>query len=124
MNDCFFCNCITNKDYALENEYAIARLDDYPVNDGHLEVIPKRHIKTWWETTQEEKNAIFDLLDQAKKIVDEKYHPNGYNIGMNLGEEAGQSIMHLHVHLIPRYKGDVENPRGGVRGIIPTKQNY
>lgn len=70
------------------------------------------------------KKAIFDLLDQAKKIVDEKYHPNGYNIGMNLGEEAGQSIMHLHVHLIPRYKGDVENPRGGVRGIIPTKQNY
>ena len=124
MNDCFFCICITNKDYALENEYAIARFDDYPVNDGHLEVIPKRHIKTWWETTQEEKKAIFDLLDQAKKMADEKYHPNGYNIGMNLGEEAGQSIMHLHVHLIPRYKGDVENPRGGVRGIIPTKQNY
>lgn len=124
MNDCFFCECITNKDYTLENEHAIARFDDYPVNDGHLEIIPKRHIKTWWETTLGEKNAIFDLLDKAKTIVDDKYHPDGYNIGMNLGEEAGQSIMHLHVHLIPRYKGDVENPRGGVRGIIPTKQNY
>lgn len=124
MNDCFFCKCITNKDYTLENEHAIARFDDYPVNDGHLEIIPKRHIKTWWETTLDEKNAIFDLLDKAKTIVDDKYHPDGYNIGMNLGEEAGQSIMHLHVHLIPRYKGDVENPRGGVRGIIPTKQNY
>lgn len=120
----FFCKCITNKDYTLENEHAIARFDDYPVNDGHLEIIPKRHIKTWWETTLDEKNAIFDLLDKAKTIVDDKYHPDGYNIGMNLGEEAGQSIMHLHVHLIPRYKGDVENPRGGVRGIIPTKQNY
>ena len=66
MNDCFFCNCITNKDYALENEYAIARFDDYPVNDGHLEVIPKRHIKTWWETTQEEKKAINEFRRRGR----------------------------------------------------------
>lgn len=124
MKECFFCNCINNKDYLLENNYAIARFDDFPVNNGHLEVIPKRHIKDWWETTKEERIAIFELIDQAKNIIDEKYAPDGYNIGMNLGEYAGQSIMHLHVHLIPRYKGDVESPRGGIRGVIANKQNY
>lgn len=124
MKECFFCNCINNKDYLLENNYAIARFDDFPVNNGHLEVIPKRHIKDWWETTKEERIAIFELIDAAKKIIDEKYAPDGYNIGMNLGEYAGQSIMHLHVHLIPRYKGDVESPRGGIRGVIANKQNY
>lgn len=124
MKNCFFCTSINNKDYTLENDLAIARFDDFPVNPGHLEIIPKRHIKDWWETTQEEKLAIFELLEDAKKLIDEKYHPDAYNIGMNLGEDAGQSIMHLHVHLIPRYKNDVENPRGGVRGIITNKQNY
>ena len=124
MKNCFFCTSINNKDYTLENDLAIARFDDFPVNPGHLEIIPKRHIKDWCETTQEEKLAIFKLLEDAKKLIDEKYHPDAYNIGMNLGEDAGQSIMHLHVHLIPRYKNDVENPRGGVRGIIPNKQNY
>ena len=124
MKNCFFCTSINNKDYTLENDLAIARFDDFPVNPGHLEIIPKRHIKDWWETTQEEKLAIFKLLEDAKKLIDEKYHPDAYNIGMNLGEDAGQSIMHLHVHLIPRYKNDVENPRGGVRGIIPNNQNY
>lgn len=124
MNECFFCQSIKNKDCELENKFAVARFDDFPVNDGHLEVIPKRHIEDWWQTTTEEKLAIFELLEEAKKIIDKKYHPDGYNIGMNLGVAAGQSIMHLHIHLIPRYKGDVENPRGGVRGIIPNKQNY
>lgn len=124
MNDCFFCERITNNDFVLENEFAIARFDDFPVNKGHLEIIPKRHIKDWWETTKEERIAIFDLMDEMKKLVDKNYNPDGYNIGMNLGEAAGQSIMHLHVHLIPGYKGDVENPRGGVRGVIPQKQSY
>ena len=124
MDKCFFCNCIDNNNYEIENELAFARFDDFPVNKGHMEIIPKRHVKDWWEATHEERNAIFDLLDKAKKIIDDKYNPDGYNIGMNLGEKAGQSIMHLHVHLIPRYDGDVPNPRGGVRGIIPDKQNY
>ena len=124
MNECFFCECIKNNNYKLENEYAIARFDDFPVNEGHLEVIPKRHVKDWWGTSLEERIAIFDLLDKAKELIDEKFKPDGYNIGMNLGEKAGQSVMHLHVHLIPRYSGDVPNPRGGVRGVIPEKQNY
>ena len=73
MKECFFCNCINNKDYLLENNYAIARFDDFPVNNGHLEVIPKRHIKDWWETTKEERIAIFELIKKKKKIIDEKY---------------------------------------------------
>ena len=89
-----------------------------------MEIITKRHIKDWWEATAKERLAIFDLLDQAKKLIDDKYKPNAYNIGMNLGKEAGQGIMHLHIHLIPRYRGDVENPLGGVRGIIPDNQTY
>ena len=124
MDECFFCKSIKNHDFALENELAIARFDDFPVNKGHLEVIPKRHVKDWWKATNEERLAIINLLDEAKKLVDDKYNPDAYNIGMNLGEKAGQSIMHLHVHLIPRYDGDVPNPRGGVRGVIPKNQNY
>lgn len=124
MSDCFFCKCLDEKNYELENKYAIARYDDFPVNKGHLEVITKRHIKDWWETTPEEKLAIFELLDKAKEIIESKYNPDGYNIGMNLGESAGQTVMHLHVHLIPRYVGDVANPRGGVRGVIPERKNY
>ena len=84
----------------------------------------KRHVKDFFETTNEERIALFELVDEAKKIIDKKYHPTGYNIGMNCGISAGQSVMHIHVHLIPRYDGDVENPRGGVRGVIPSKQNY
>ena len=102
----------------------MGRFDDFPVNPGHFEVIPKRHVPTIFDTTNEEKLAIFDLINEAKKLIDKKYKPDGYNIGINNGESAGQTVMHLHVHLIPRFKGDVENPRGGIRGIIPEKQNY
>ena len=124
MNNCFFCKCIKNKEFEIENDLAFAIFDGYPVSKGHLLVITKRHIKDWWETTKEERIAIFDLIDETKKLIDNEYHPDGYNIGMNLGIEAGQTIMHLHIHLIPRYKGDISNPRGGVRGIIPEKQKY
>ena len=108
----------------LENKYAFARFDEFPVNEGHVLFMTKRHVKDFFGTTIEEKNAIFELMDKVKEIIDEKYKPNGYNIGINCGETAGQSVMHVHVHLIPRYDGDVENPRGGVRCVIPKKQNY
>ena len=121
MKNCFFCNTDT---YMLENNLAKGRFDDYPVSRGHMEFVTKRCVPTFFDTTIEEKIAIFELIDQAKKMLDEKYHPDGYNIGINCGESAGQSVMHIHVHLIPRYKGDIENPRGGVRGVIPKKQNY
>ncbi len=111
MKDCRFCQMMLGEGvFRLENELAAAFMDGFPVNKGHLLVIPKRHVKDWWGATQEERLAIFELIDEAKEMIDEEYHPDGYNIGMNLGVKAGQSVMHLHVHLIPRYDGDVEDP--------------
>lgn len=125
MEECLFCKWKNEKEkIILENELAFARYDEFAVSKGHILIMTKRHTKDFFSTTQEEKNAIFELLDKAKEIIDEKYNPDGYNIGMNCGVPAGQSVMHVHVHLIPRYDGDVENPRGGIRGVIPQKQNY
>ena len=125
MEECFFCKVKSEKEkIILENKLAFARYDEFPVSNGHMLFMTKRHVKDFFETTMEEKQAIFELIEEGKKIIDEKYNPSGYNIGMNCGKTAGQSIMHIHVHLIPRYNGDVENPRGGVRGVIPKKQNY
>ena len=108
----------------LENDLAKAFYDEFPVNPGHMLFTTKRHVKSYFDTSLEEKIAILELIDKAKVLLDEKYHPDGYNIGINCGESAGQSVMHVHVHLIPRYKGDSSDPKGGVRGIIPSKQKY
>ena len=124
MENCKFCELFNEKKFDLENELAFAFWDANPVSKGHIIIMTKRHVKDFFETTKEEKNAIFQLIDRAKSIIDEKYKPTGYNIGMNCGISAGQTVMHIHVHLIPRYDGDVENPRGGVRGVIPEKQDY
>lgn len=125
MEDCLFCRWKDEKEkIVLENDYAFARFDEFPVNKGHMLFVTKRHVKDFFGTTLEEKKAIFELMEKAKELIDEKYHPDGYNIGMNCGEVAGQTIMHIHDHLIPRYNGDVENPRGGIRGVIPKNQDY
>ncbi len=124
MENCKFCKIFQEKKIDLENELAVAFWDANPVSKGHLLVITKRHVKDFFETTKEERNAMFELIDKAKKIIDEKDKPTGYNIGINCGISAGQTIMHIHIHLIPRYDGDTENPRGGVRGVIPDKRDY
>lgn len=125
MEDCLFCKWKNEKEkIILENEYAFARFDEFAVSKGHLLFMTKRHVKDFFETNLQERQAIFELVDKAKKLIDEEIHPTGYNIGMNCGQSAGQSVMHIHVHLIPRYDGDVENPREGIRGVIPQKQNY
>jgi diadenosine tetraphosphate (Ap4A) HIT family hydrolase len=108
----------------FENELAYAKADKFPVNPGHLLVIPKRHVADFFLTTGEEKIALLSLLDEAKRHLDAKHAPAGYNVGINVGEVAGQTIMHVHLHLIPRYQGDMDNPRGGVRGVIPSRQTY
>lgn len=119
--ECVFCQM---KDYILENELAYAIYDKYPVGKGHMLFIPKRHVKDFFDITKEEREAIFELIDEGKKLLDKKYSPDSYNVGINCGEHAGQTIMHVHVHLIPRYIGDMKDPTGGVRGVIPYKMKY
>jgi diadenosine tetraphosphate (Ap4A) HIT family hydrolase len=118
---CVFCQI---NDSVLENDLAIAFYDKYPVNKGHLLIIPKRHVEQYFGLTDQERSAIDQLLFEGKKMIDEKYQPDGYNIGINCGETAGQTVFHVHVHLIPRFRGDMKDPSGGVRGVIPEKQKY
>jgi diadenosine tetraphosphate (Ap4A) HIT family hydrolase len=108
----------------IENELAYALTDTNPVSLGHCLIVTRRHVAEFFEATTEEKNAIFDLIDEMKLIIDKKHNPDGYNIGVNIGKAAGQSVPHIHIHMMPRYTGDIENPRGGVRGVIPNKQKY
>ncbi|MGC9965450.1 MAG: HIT family protein [Syntrophobacteraceae bacterium] len=108
----------------LENPVAFAVYDTSPVSSGHLLVIPNRHYPSLFESTQEEIDAIFDLLQRGKELLDALYNPDGYNVGVNVGTAAGQSVMHLHVHLIQRFFGDAEDPVYGVRGVIPARQKY
>ena len=108
-----------------ENELCYARKDGFPVTEFHTLISPKRHIANYFDLYQPEINAIHQMMEKIKKEVEERDDSvTGFNIGVNAGEDAGQSIFHVHVHLIPRRKGDVENPRGGVRGVIPGKQKY
>ncbi len=123
-NPCLFCN-INSKDLIFDNEFAFASFDSYPVSKYHSLIVPKRHILDYFELTNDELLACNDLIKKIKKkIQNEDKTVDGFNIGTNSGLVAGQSIMHCHIHLIPRRKGDVDNPQGGVRGVIPSKQHY
>jgi diadenosine tetraphosphate (Ap4A) HIT family hydrolase len=107
-----------------ESDYTVTIRDGFPVSEGHTLIIPKRHVQSFFELQAIEKATILQALDEAKEALVKKLSPDGYNIGINDGEAAGQTVMHLHVHLIPRYKGDLEDPRGGVRWIFPEKAKY
>jgi diadenosine tetraphosphate (Ap4A) HIT family hydrolase len=120
---CPFCNLPLER-ISVANAFAIAIRDSFPVSPGHTLIIPKRHVATFFETTTEERLAIFELLDKAKLALDAELHPAAYNIGVNDGAAAGQTIPHLHFHLIPRYANDIADPRGGVRWIFPEKAKY
>ncbi|MDY2984001.1 MAG: HIT family protein [Synergistes jonesii] len=119
--ECIFCRL---DDYALENDLAYAVFDAMPVNEGHMLIIPKRHVQNYFDLKAEEEAAMLELLHKGKKLIEEKYSPDGYNFGVNCNSCAGQSVMHAHMHLIPRYRGDSEAPLGGVRGVIPEKMGY
>ena len=123
-NPCLFCNS-KESGIAHENELAYASYDSYPVSDLHCLIIPKRHIKDYFELNNEELVACNELI---KIVKDEIYAKDksvkAFNIGSNIGKISGQSIMHCHIHLIPRREGDVENPQGGVRSVIPKNQHY
>ena len=107
-----------------ENDLAVLIRDAYPVSPGHSLVIPKRHIGSWFEATPEEVSAMLELLEDGKTMLDASHHPDGYNIDINDGPAAGQTVPHLHMHLIPRFTGDVPDPRGGVRWVIADKAKY
>ncbi|WP_437316326.1 DEAD/DEAH box helicase family protein [Sorangium sp. So ce385] len=110
--------------WVASNALAFALRDRFPVSPGHTLVIPRRLVPTWFDATAEERAAIFELVDTVKRHLDAELHPDGYNVGINAGEAAGQTVMHLHVHVIPRFCGDVDDPRGGVRHVIPGRGNY
>jgi diadenosine tetraphosphate (Ap4A) HIT family hydrolase len=108
----------------LENEYAFVFEDQFPVTKGHSLIIPKRHFSSYFEATPKELNAIHELLVKRKSQLTIDKSITGYNIGINIGTSAGQTIFHLHVHLIPRRDNDIEKPKGGVRGVVPKKMGY
>ena len=120
---CPFCP-LAAADVVLQNQFCYARFDRYPVGKGHLLIIPFRHVTDFFELSEHERIAAFDLLWQAKAKLVYDLHPDGFNVGINVGQAGGQTVMHVHIHLIPRYAGDVQDPRGGVRFVIPEKAKY
>ena len=124
VKDCIFCN-LDNSRIEKENSFALSFKDLYPVTSGHTLVIPKRHTQSFFDLTGEEKKAMLELLEsQRSDLMRSDKSITGFNIGVNDGTDSGQTIMHCHIHLIPRRSGDMKEPRGGVRGVIPEKQSY
>ena len=113
-----------DKENILENEYAFAIYDGFPVSKGHVLIIPKRIVPEIFDLKNDEYQACFDLVKNVKNYLQEKYKPDAFNVGVNCGAVSGQTVFHAHIHIIPRYKGDVKKPRGGVRNIIPGKGDY
>jgi len=123
-NPCLFCN-VKESGYDYENNLAYASFDTYPVSKDHCLIIPKRHIKDYFDLSNEELIACDQLAKIVKdEIISKDHLVKGFNLGTNIGKASGQSIFHCHFHLIPRREGDVENPQGGVRSVIPSKQHY
>ncbi|MBU1245374.1 HIT domain-containing protein [Myxococcota bacterium] len=120
---CPFCET-SHREIVLQNAHAKAFFDQFPVSPGHLLIVPKRHFDSWFDANPEERASFDALLVEGKLLLEREYHPNGFNIGVNVGTAAGQSVGHMHIHLIPRYQGDMQDPKGGVRGVIPEKQKY
>ena len=121
-NPCLFCT--DAQGVSLGNELAYSARDTYAVSPGHTVVIPRRHVASFFDLRPEEVSACMALINEERKVLDDAFKPDGYNIGVNIGPAAGQSVFHVHIHIIPRYKGDVENPQGGVRHVIPKKGHY
>ncbi len=120
---CIFC-ALPPERLEGENEHGVWTWDRYPVSQGHCLVIPRRHIASFFDSTQAERLALLALIDEAKAAISRKVSPDGFNIGINDGAAAGQTVPHLHIHLIPRYAGDVQDPRGGVRWVLPDRADY
>lgn len=124
---CPFCEIGSSDDHSrviAANITALAIYDAYPVTEGHSLIIPKRHVNSFFAATAEERADMLFLLDSVKDVLDKTYQPDSFNIGINDGPAAGQTVPHVHMHLIPRYSSETDDPRGGVRWVIPDKANY
>ncbi len=120
--NCIFCT--PEREILAESALALAVLDSFPVSPGHALVVPKRHVATIFDMTDDEYAECFRLVRTLKDLLLARFVPDGFNVGANCGEAGGQSVWHAHIHVIPRYKGDTPNPRGGVRHVIPLKADY
>lgn len=120
---CVFCHLPAER-IQFANAKGVVVRDDFPISEGHTLIIPRRHVGSFFDIDAEERDALLRLLDEAKCRLDKEFKPDGFNIGINDGASAGQTVPHLHIHLIPRYSGDREDPRGGVRWINPEKAKY
>ncbi|MBM3454019.1 MAG: HIT family protein [Bacteroidetes bacterium] len=121
---CPFCTLPSNRAMIAKSVMAYAIFDKFPVSKGHALVIPARHCANYFDLTLEEQTDCLVLLNEVKAILQKQFNPDGFNVGINIHAAAGQTVPHAHIHLIPRYQGDVQQPRGGVRGVIPGKQSY
>ena len=125
QEDCIFCKKINCKVLEETKYFFIIRDTAYPITEHHTLIISNRHVSNFFELDEEENKELAQILkEQKKELQNFDKTITGFNVGVNIGKDAGQSIMHCHIHLIPRRKGDVEDPRGGVRGVIPAKQKY
>ena len=122
-SDCPFCSPDPEAIF-LEEELVLGLWDRYPVSPGHALLVPRRHVAGWFDASEPEQAALTRALEKARAAILERHQPDGFNIGINSGEAAGQTVPHLHVHLIPRYLGDSDDPRGGVRFVRPDKAKY
>ena len=120
---CPFCS-LGERELLASNTSSFAIFDNYPISQGHALIIPRRHLGSFFELSKAERDDLIDLIEQAKAKLDAQFAPDSYNIGINDGPAAGQTIGHCHIHLITRYQGDMPDPRGGVRWIIPDKADY
>ncbi|MBX7154061.1 MAG: HIT domain-containing protein [Bacteriodetes bacterium] len=123
-SDCPFCTPNALQQLILESATVFSLYDKFPVSKGHALIIPKKHIPNYFDLNFKEQSACFYMVNKVQQILLAEYKPDGFNIGINVGSTGGQTVPHAHIHLMPRYNGDVENPRGGVRGVIPGKQSY
>jgi ATP adenylyltransferase len=122
--NCAFCDGSQSHLTLEETGLVFAIADKFPVSPGHTLIIPRRHCADYFLLSPEEQSACWEMVNKMKLILDIQYHPDGYNIGINNMEAAGQTVPHVHIHLIPRYHGDVARPQGGVRGVIPAMKEY
>ena len=118
---CRFCNPYAD-DVVAKNELCYARWDRFPVSKGHMLLIPFRHTPDYFSLTRDEKIAMTDLTDVCRQVIEDNFQPDGYNLGYNIGAVAGQTVMHCHCHFIPRYRGDTDNPKGGIRRVVAGRR--